>query len=199
MSRVGRLVETVGEDLRRLGFQWALVGGFAVSVRAEPRFTRDIDLAVAVRDDGDAEGLVRALGARGYRVLALVEHEGAKRLATVRLLPPGEGEAGVVVDLLFASSSLEPEIVASAEALEVFPGVRVPVARVPHLISLKLLARDDDRRPQDRVDLRALLAVATSADIAEARTLLTLISERGFDRARDLAGDLDSLLGSQRS
>jgi hypothetical protein len=27
---------------------WALVGGLAVSVRVEPRFTRDIDLAVAV-------------------------------------------------------------------------------------------------------------------------------------------------------
>ncbi len=199
MSRLGRLVETVGADLRRLGFRWALVGGFAVSVRAEPRFTRDIDLAVAVRDDVDAETLVRELSGRGYRVLALVEHERAKRLATVRLTPPGEVEGGVVVDLLFASSSLEPELVASADSLEVFPGVRVPVARVPHLIALKLLARDDDRRPQDRVDLRALLAVASSADIAEVRSLLALVSQRGFDRGKDLVADLDTLLAARRS
>lgn len=104
----------------------------------------------------------------------------------------------MVVDLLFASSSLEPELVASADSLEVFPGVRVPVARVPHLISLKLLARDDDRRSQDRVDLRALLTVASSADIAEVRSLLALVSQRGFDRGKDLAADLDALLAAQR-
>jgi hypothetical protein len=31
----------------------AVVGGIAVSVRAEPRFTRDLDLAVAVENDED--------------------------------------------------------------------------------------------------------------------------------------------------
>jgi predicted nucleotidyltransferase len=34
------------------------VGGFAVSVRTEPRFTRDIDLVVAVPDDATAEELL---------------------------------------------------------------------------------------------------------------------------------------------
>ena len=38
-------------DLRRLERQWALVGGFAVLARAEPRFTRDIDAAVMVADE----------------------------------------------------------------------------------------------------------------------------------------------------
>jgi len=40
---------------------WALVGGLAVSVRTEPRFTRDLDLAVAVADDRAAEDLVHRL------------------------------------------------------------------------------------------------------------------------------------------
>ena len=35
----------------------ALVGGLAVSARAEPRFTRDVDLAVAVVSDDEAERL----------------------------------------------------------------------------------------------------------------------------------------------
>jgi len=33
----------------------ALVGGLAVSARTEPRFTRDLDVAVAVPDDAGAE------------------------------------------------------------------------------------------------------------------------------------------------
>lgn len=42
---------------------WALVGGLAVSVRTEPRFTRDIDFAMAVADDDEAEAIVYSLQA----------------------------------------------------------------------------------------------------------------------------------------
>ncbi len=52
-----------------LGRPWALVGGLAVSARAEPRFTRDVDLAVSVRDDRDAEDAVRTFLSRRYRTV----------------------------------------------------------------------------------------------------------------------------------
>jgi len=98
------------------------VGGLAVSVRTEPRFTRDADIAVLVADDRDAEALVRALQARRWRVVAAIEQEAARRLATVRLAPADEGVLGTVVDLLFASSGIEPEIVAAADPIEAVPG-----------------------------------------------------------------------------
>jgi hypothetical protein len=63
----------IASDLERHRRQWALVGGFAVSARAEPRFTRDIDVAVMVDDDLDGERLVRSLLASRYRPLASVE------------------------------------------------------------------------------------------------------------------------------
>ena len=53
----------------------ALVGGLAVSARAEPRFTRDVDLAVAVVSDDEAERLVSRLVTRGYRISAQVEQD----------------------------------------------------------------------------------------------------------------------------
>jgi hypothetical protein len=56
--------------LELLGLAYALVGGFAVSIRAEPRFTRDIDLVVAVTDDVDLELARHSVGlieARGYQ------------------------------------------------------------------------------------------------------------------------------------
>jgi Nucleotidyl transferase AbiEii toxin, Type IV TA system len=53
--------------------RFALVGGMAVSLRAEVRFTRDIDLAIDTATD--AEVLVFALRDEGYRVKALVERE----------------------------------------------------------------------------------------------------------------------------
>jgi Nucleotidyl transferase AbiEii toxin, Type IV TA system len=170
------------------------VGGLAVSVRSEPRLTRDADLAVSVANDRDAEALVLALQERGWRVVTAVEQDAAGRLATVRLAPVGEGVVGAVVDLLFASSGIESEVVAAADSIEIVPGLDAPVARLGHLIALKVLARDDRLRPQDRVDLAALLDRADAAEIAEAREALRLVTRRGFQRGRDLLSLLDAAL-----
>lgn len=150
-------------DCSALELQWALIGGFAVSARAEPRFTRDVDACVLVNDDADAEAIVLRLRDAGYGVESLVEHAYVDRLATVRLRSPVSG--GVLVDLLFASSGIEPEITRDAEQLELVPGVVLPVARVAHLVALKLLARDDIARPQDVADLNALRRILTGEDM----------------------------------
>lgn len=170
-------------DLHQAHVQWALIGGFAVSARAEPRFTRDVDVCVLVDDDAGAERTTYALTALGYRVETIVEHRYVDRLATVRLESPVAG--GVLIDLLFASSGVEAEIVAGAEALELLPGLVVPVARAAHLVVLKLLARDG-HRPQDEIDLRALRSVLVPGDAAEVRRLAALVASRGFHRERDL-------------
>ena len=148
--------------------------------------TRDADVAVLVTDDHDAENLVRDLQGRSWRVVAAIEQEVAGRLATVRLSRAGEDPGGAVVDLLFASSGIEPEIVAAADAIEAIPGFVVPIARLGHLVALKILARDDRTRPQDRVDLAALLSRADPLSLEEARESLALVTRRGFHRGRDL-------------
>ncbi len=191
MNSVEAALRRVTADLDRRRLGWALVRGFAVSARAEPRFTRDVDVAVAVIDDRAAEQNVHDLVAGGYRLLASVEQEAVGRLATVRLSPVA---GDVVVDVLFARSGIEPEIVRSAEAIEILPGLVVPVARTGHLIALKLLARDDESRPQDLADLRSLHEVATREDVDLARSAIHLITERGYHRDRDLAAALTALL-----
>lgn len=174
-------VRVVLEDLRDQ--RLALVGGLAVSARAEPRFTRDVDLAVAVADDPQAERLIGELLAKGYRVSAQVEQDQTGRLATVRTVPPG---GTVLCDLLFASSGIEPEIVAQASTLTLFEGCVAPVASVGHLIAVKLLARSPQRL-QDDLDLDALARVATDADLDVAQSAARLITARGFARDKVLA------------
>jgi Nucleotidyl transferase AbiEii toxin, Type IV TA system len=167
---------------------YALVGGLALAVRAEPRFTRDVDLAVRVRDDRDAEGLVRELGVLGYRVIATVEHAVAKRLSTVRLGSPH----GAIVDLLFASCGIEHEVVERAEIADVPNVGQVSVCRAEELLAMKILSMRE-RRLQDRVDALKLLEVA-SIDLDVVRKNLHLITERGFHRDQDLEAKLQSLL-----
>lgn len=195
MTSLEAILRRIGVDLTEAGVSFALIGGLAVSVRTEPRFTRDADLAVALDSDAKAQALVHRLRLLDYGIAAIVEQEAVGRLATVRLTRSPVPRAPVV-DLLFASSGIEPEIVAEAEPMEVLPHLTVPVAKSGHLIALKVLSRDDATRPQDLVDLRTLLGTASAADLALARHAIESITARGYDRGRDLVGAMNGLLAT---
>ena len=182
MTRLQEAFSRLVADLNALDIDWAVVGGLAVSARAEPRTTRDVDVAVVADSDPQAERVVSSLTARGYLIENVLEHKLTGRMATVRFRPPGESLQGVLVDLFFASSGIEPEVVASANTLELWPGLSVPVATTGHLLALKVLAS----RPKDLEDIRWLLESADSATLQCARESLALIVERGFDRGKDL-------------
>ncbi len=166
-------------DLTTRDVPFALVGGLAVSLRSRVRFTRDIDLAIKIASDAEVESLTLALQASGYRVKALVEQDEQNRIATVRLVAP----AGVVVDLLCASSGLEREIVDRAPEEDWATTLRVRVARREELVALKVLAMTDSR-PNDRADALALRDAGI--DEATVEENLWLIQSRGFARKQDL-------------
>ena len=194
MNPLAKSLGRIAGDLEQRGQRFAVVGGLAVSARAEPRLTRDADLVVAAADDASVERLIRDLRAGGYQTDLLVEQEATGRIATVRLTHPLDG--GLVVDLLFASSGIEDEIVAHAEELQLTAELALPVASAGHLIATKLLARDDRHRPADADDLRALAEVADDRDWALAQQAVALIAERGYSRGRDLETALQELRSS---
>ena len=193
MTSLEGALRQIHADLTEALVSFALVGGLAVSARTEPRFTRDADLAVALADDAEAEALIRSLRARGYRLEAVVEQDAVGRLATARFTRSDELR-GPVIDLLFASSGIEAEVVMAADPIEVLPALTMGVARTGDLIALKVLARDDVRRPQDLMDLRALLRVASLDELVRARDSLALITVRGYHRGRDLQWEMSTLL-----
>ncbi len=190
MTTIGTLLRQVSELFAKRQQSWALIGGLAVSARTEPRFTRYLDLALAVPDDCAAEEVVQDLQSGGFRAVAIVEQEETHRLATVRLVPSGETAQGLMLDLLFASSGIETEVCNEAEQLEVMPECVVPVARLHHLIALKILSRDDRTRPQDAADLQSLIAAARQSDLNAACDAVRLMEARGFNRSRDLVDAL---------
>jgi hypothetical protein len=192
VNRLERALSRIDADLRALSLRWAVVGGIAVSVRARPRTTWDVDVAVVVAADREAEQVVKALRDRGYRDRPdgpLLEQKDVGRLAAVRLLAPGEQDEGLGVDLLFASSGVEKEIVAAADMLETFPGLFVPVVRLGHLLALKVLAG----RPRDLEDCAALLEKVKAEDLRQTRDTLDLIERRGFHRGKDLFAELERI------
>jgi predicted nucleotidyltransferase len=146
VTRLGQALAALLRGLAAMSVDCAVVGGLAVSARTEPRFTRDADVCVAAAHDAAAEAMRRALQADGYRLQGLVEQTSVGRIATARLVPPDGDAEDVVLDVLSASSGIEAEVVAEAEPLELFEGLTAPVASVPALIALKVLARGRDRR-----------------------------------------------------
>lgn len=146
---------------------------------------------VAVGTDAEAESLVHALARAGYTTRTTVDHDISGRLAMVRLQAPAP--LPLLVDLRFASSGIEPELVAGAEVLDVLPDLDVPVVSRAGLVVTKLLARDDASRPQDAADLLALRGGLTADDLEEARRLAALVTARGYSRGRDLIAMVDQL------
>ena len=194
MQSVDAVLRQAAEDLDAIGARWAVIGGLAVAFRSEPRFTKDVDIAVAVADDAEAEGIVNRLQVRGYALASLVEQDYVNRLATARLVKPQAGTSSAFIDLLFANSGIEDEIVRRADRLEVLPDIFMPVASIGHLIALKALAG----RHQDLTDLGYLISAATDADLAEATASAAKIQERGFNRGQDLPADLAAIISQAR-
>ncbi len=176
-------------ELTQRGRRFALVGGLAVSVRAEVRFTRDVDLVVIVADDVEAEALVYELRSAGYPAVASVEHETRHRLATIRLMSP----SGVKVDLLFANSGIETEIVDRATPIDLGSAGTVPVASAEELLAMKILSMTDSRL-QDRIDAQRLLQFTPELDVSLVRELLARITERGYSREQNLEDKLAAVL-----
>ena len=102
---VRRAAAVAGED----GHVGVLVGGLAVSARAEPRFTRDADLVIDTDTDeeAEAEAVARMFLQRGYRLQARLEQSGVGRLSGARLVDPD----GIEVDLIIALSGRETDLV----------------------------------------------------------------------------------------
>jgi hypothetical protein len=152
------------------------------------RFTRDVDLAVVVANDSEADALVLELQGKGYRPVALVEHDTQHRLATARIL----SKQGVKIDLLFASSGIEHEIVDRSTIVRLSAVGDVPVARAEELLAMKVLSMTAQRL-QDQLDARHLLQYNPTLDLAVTRSNLGLIHARGFGRGQELQQKLDAL------
>jgi predicted nucleotidyltransferase len=177
-------------EVRPSDIDIALVGGVAVSVRIEPRFTRDLDFAVAVANDDEATHYVFRLRQLGYEVLSALENVSTTRLSMIRLRRAARGP---IVDLLFASCGIEREIVEAAQPLEIGAGIVFEVAQIGHLIAMKLVSRDDKRRPRDQQDLVDLAGAADAEEWRRASEAVELIHARGFSRGRDLRAGLAEL------
>lgn len=128
----------------------------------------------------------------------ILEDPETRKLATVRLFAPLADQRELLFDLLVGTCGIESEVVSAATEVIVVPTLTVPTATLHHLLALKTLSASE-LRPNDLPDIQSLLGEATDAEVAAAREALRLITERGFNRGKDLQADFDGYLARFRS
>lgn len=183
----------VCETIEASAVRYCIVGGFAVSYRAEPRLTRDIDIALSLATDAEVENLIRNITYTGLIAETVLENTALGLISTVRLVNPNQARK-IYTDLLFRSCGIEQEIIDSATAEELFPGERsFPVATIPSLIAMTCLSYSSSHRSKDLDDLRGLVQRSTIEQRDEASHLVELIQIRGLSRNEDLTAKLNEL------
>jgi len=189
------LLPKLVQDLTAMDVPFAVIGGLAVSVHAEERFTKDVDFSVLVKDEqAGKKVLERLIDEKGYRPGEGFFDSRTEELRGARMYPPEAMGSEVPVDLLFSTCGIEHEAVRAARPLEVLGGV--PVVTRGHLIAMKVLSADDIDRRRDFDDLSALVKLADENDMAQARQALDLMAERGYGFALgkdDLQAELDQV------
>jgi len=170
---------------RKLRARWYVFGAAAVSVRARPRLTDDLDVTVLIAP-GQRQDLVDAVRAAGFTF----EHDFATILRTSAVLRTRHRRTKLPIDIVIGGPGLEEEFAERASLIK-FGRTRVPVISTEDLLACKLLAG----RPKDLEDVRALLR-EDIVDLARARALLKRI-ESELDQS-DLSPMLELLLKERR-
>jgi hypothetical protein len=143
----GDVFALIAAVLDSAGLPYAIIGGHAVNIWLEPRFTADVDLTVAA----DPAALARAragLEAAGYTVA--VEH-GANLPSGPDFVRFTRGRDDPPIEIQAAKTRLQEELIARARR----DSDGIASATAEDLILLKLIAH----RPKDLADLVGLVAL----------------------------------------
>jgi hypothetical protein len=137
------------------GGQGVVIGGVAVGLLANPRFTKDVD-GLLVLDTAEAGRLLEVAAACGFepRFSGMLDVAIQSRIVALRHRP-----TGVLVDISLGALPFEEEVLQRAQEFrhEDF-AVRLPTPE--DLVILKAIAHRD----QDMADIRAIVEVYPDLD-----------------------------------
>ena len=155
---VERLLEVAFAALSEARVEFALIGACARNLYAEPRATRDVDLAVTA-DPAAYVRVVAAFAARGFAVGATVGDKEDVQPDLVHFRDAA-GDRGDRIDILFAKTSFEREALARRIAGLTVGETRFPAVTPEDLVIYKLIAA----RPQDLLDAEEVAATMAASD-----------------------------------
>jgi len=135
--------------LNRFAVRYLVVGGYAVMLYTEPRYTKDIDVFVGVSDE-EVAGIGQAFAEFGFPMTEelLLELKMPNRMISIGR-PPSR------IDLLNDLTGVNFDLAWQHRNVVVIEGLEVPFISLDDLMDAKRACG----RPQDLIDLKKLEAV----------------------------------------
>jgi predicted nucleotidyltransferase len=146
---LSRTLTDIAILLEGQGIRFAVIGGIAVGVHGEPRFTADVD-AIIGTDVDRALALIQLLDQTPFRALF---SDVAEVVQSAFILPLRHRETQIRVDLAIGLTGFEKQLIDRADDITI-AARNIPVATPEDLILLKLLAA----RPRDMDDVSSIVA-----------------------------------------
>ena len=168
-SHIGEVLAALGTCFDSLGVRWYLFGAQAAIFHGVARLTADVDVTVLPELHSTAR-LASAMEANGFRLRVTATDD---FVARTRVLPFVHSATRLPVDVVLAGPGIEEQFLDRAE-FHVLEGVRVPIATVEDLVTMKILAG----RPKDLDDAKGMLrARSEEIDLDHVRRMLQLLEE----------------------
>ena len=151
------LLERLAQALESCSIAYMVIGGQAVLLYAEPRLTRDVDVALGLSVTR-LPTLLEVIRALGLRVRVQNAEDFVRQ---TMVLPCEEAASSIRVDFIFSNTPYEAEALLRVNRVRV-GGSEVCYASVEDLIIHKLVAG----RPRDIEDVHSILQKNPSYDRA---------------------------------
>ena len=164
-----QLLERIALNLEERQIPYMVIGGQAVLLYGEPRFTRDVDITLGVGPDRLSD-LLSLAQSMGWRVLVEKPEEFVQRTL---VLPLVDAESGFRIDLIFSYSPYERQAMERVHRVRMGKAM-VRFAAAEDVVVLKVVAG----RPRDLEDVRTILLKNCELDLAYIRDWLA-----EFDRS----------------
>ena len=168
-SHIGEVLAALGTCFDSVGVRWYLFGAQAAIFHGVARLTADVDVTVLPELHSTGR-LASVMEANGFRLRVTATDD---FVARTRVLPFVHSATRLPVDVVLAGPGIEEQFLDRAE-FHVLEGVRVPIATVEDLVTMKILAG----RPKDLDDAKGMLrARSEEIDLDHVRRMLELLEE----------------------
>ena len=162
-------LESLGKLLSHIDYQGVIIGGIAVSLLGQPRFTQDLDVMVLLSIE-DIPDFLQAAQQEGIepRIPQAEEFARQNRVLLLRHAP-----SQVNIDISLGILPFEQETVARSVALKIDDSLTIHLPTPEDLIIMKAIAH----RPKDLLDIQTIVQNHPNLDRGRIQDWVTQFAE----------------------
>lgn len=142
------LIERIAISLDKEGIPYMIIGGQAVLLYGEPRFTKDIDITLGI----DVDTLNKVLVLTSKLSLTILVNDVVDFVKKTMVLPSLDVSTGIRIDWIFSHSNYERQAIERAKGVK-FGKTSVKFAPLEDVVIHKIIAG----RPRDMEDVSTIL------------------------------------------